>query len=213
MKKIRFFGGFDGKFASKTNFKIGVDYSLIDDQPFYYLHEHTLFDPNINPNPVVVDNDFKVLYDDLKLFKINLEIIHRSYDKFDLLVSGNYYVYNLNEQAEAWNMPDWDANLSTSYKITEQLSVSADFYLIGTRKALIIEIPPSDELSNSVITPLYKSFNLDTAFDLNVRGNYQFTERFSVFAQLNNFGFQKYQRWFGYPVQSFNFLTGVSYAF
>jgi hypothetical protein len=48
---------------------------------------------------------------------------------------------------------------------------------------------------------------------MNVRGNYKITEKFSVFAQLNNFGFQKYQRWFGYPVQSFNFLAGVSYSF
>jgi hypothetical protein len=48
---------------------------------------------------------------------------------------------------------------------------------------------------------------------MNVRGNYKITEKFSLFAQLNNFGFQKYQRWFGYPVQSFNFLAGASYSF
>ncbi len=210
-EKIHFYGGFDGKFASKTNFKIGFDYSMIDDQPLYYLQEYTLFDPNYNPNPTVADNDFKILYDDLSLFKINLEIIHRSSDKLDLLLSGNYYMYNLNEQAEAWNMPDWDATLSLGYKITEQLSVSADFYLIGARKALIIEEVPSDILPET--DEMFKSFNLDTAFDMNVRGNYKFTEKFSAFAQLNNFGVQKYQRWFGYPVQTINFLAGVSYAF
>ncbi len=207
-EKIRFYGGFDGKFAAKTNFKIGVDYSLIDDQPLYYLNEHIYPDPNINPNPTIVNNDFDVLYDDLSLFKINLEILHRSSGKLDLLLSGNYYVYNLDEQPEAWNMPGWDANLSVGYNITEQLSVSADFYLIGMRKALII--------SETALWPLsqeFKSYNLDTAFDMNVRGNYKITEKFSVFAQLNNFGFQKYQRWFGYPVQSFNFLAGASYAF
>jgi len=214
-EKIRFYGGFDGKFATKTNFKIGFDYSKIDDQPLYYLNEYTLFDPNYNPNPTVVDNDFSVLYDDLSLFKINLEVFHRSSDKLDLLLSGNYYVYNLDEQLEAWNMPDWDANLSVGYKITEQLSVSADFFLLGTRKALIKEslfkyLPPTSSVANPTT---FKSFNLDAAFDMNVRGNYKITEKFSAFAQLNNFGFQKYQRWFGYPVQSFNFLAGVSYAF
>jgi hypothetical protein len=212
-EKIRFFGGFDGKFAAKTNFIIGVDYSLIDDQPFYYLEEYTYPDPNINPNPLIVDNDFSVLYDDLSLTKINLEIFHRSSGKLDLLLSGNYFMYNLDEQEEAWNMPAWDANFNIGYKITEQLSVSADFYLIGTRKALIIEdlviINPLSDSTNKT----FKSYNLDTAFDMNVRGNYKITEKFSVFAQLNNFGFQKYQRWFGYPVQSFNFLAGVSYSF
>ena len=122
-------------------------------------------------------------------------------------------MYTLNEQTEAWNMPDWDANLSVGYKITEQLSVSADFFLIGTRKALIMETLFLDPAYNSVNPPVLKSFNLDTAFDMNVRGTYKITEKFSVFAQLNNFGFQKYQRWFGYPVQSFNFLAGISYAF
>ncbi|TNF40005.1 MAG: hypothetical protein EP310_09655 [Bacteroidetes bacterium] len=214
-EKIRFYGGFDGKFAAKTNFKIGVDYSLVDDQPFYYLEEYTYPDPNINPNPQIVDNDFSVLYDDLSLFKINLEIFHRSSGKLDLMLSGNYFMYNMNEQTAAWNMPDWDATFNVGYKITEQLSVSADFYLIGARKALIINTPLADYTFPGGLktVPEYKSFNLDTAFDMNVRGNYKITEKFSVFAQLNNFGFQKYQRWFGYPVQSFNFLAGVSYSF
>jgi hypothetical protein len=212
-EKIRFYGGFDGKFAAKTNFKIGFDYSKIDDQPLYYLEEKILPDPNLNPNPYIVYNDFSILYDNLSLFKINLEIFHRSSEKLDLLLSGNYYMYNLDVQTDAWNMPNWDANLSLSYKITEQLSVSADFYLIGGRKALIIE-EPNPFLEYLVAPePMYKSYNLDTAFDMNVRGNYKITEKFSAFAQLNNFGFQKYQRWFGYPVQSFNFLAGVSYSF
>jgi len=54
---------------------------------------------------------------------------------------------------------------------------------------------------------------MDTAFDLNVRGNYDLTGKLSLFAQLNNFGFRKYERWLGYPVQSLNFLAGISYSF
>lgn len=210
-EKFRFFGGFDGKFTKKTNFKIGAQYSMIDNQALYYLHEYTHPDPSINPDPQIVDNDFRILYDDLNLLKFNVEVIHRSSDKLDLLLSGNYYIYNLENQTSAWNMPDWDANLSLGYKITERLNVTADFILIGTRKALIQETPPpTSPLANNTIL---KSYNLDTVFDMNVRGNYKITERFSVFAQLNNFGFQKYERWFGYPVQSFNALGGISYAF
>lgn len=214
-EKIRFFGGFDGKFAKKTNFKIAVDYSLIDDKPFYYLHEYVYNTPLINPNPLVVDNDFKVVYDDLNLLKVNLELFHASSEKLNLLLSGNYFVYDMKTEKEAWNLPQWDANLALEYKITEQLNVSADVYLIGSRKALIKEtlfkyLAPSSSVANPTT---YKSYNLDTAFDLNLRANYSINQKFSVFAQLNNFGFQKYERWFGYPVQSFNFLAGVSYAF
>lgn len=214
-EKIRFYGGFDGKFSKKTNFKIGFDYSITDHQPFYYLHEYIYPDPEINPNPRVIDNDFKVLYDDFNRFKINAEIFHTTAGKFDLLANANYYVYDLKEQAEAWNMPDWDANLTIGYNITERFNVAADIFLIGTRKALIIEsadlISPSSTFESG--TQISKSYNLDTAFDLNVRGSFKITEKFSAFAGLNNFGFQKYERWFGYPVQSLNFLAGVSYAF
>jgi hypothetical protein len=216
-EKIRFYGGFDGKFGKKTNFKIGFDYAITDDQPFYYLHEYTFTGGGSypNPDPIITDNDFKILYDDFNRFEINAEVFHTTAGKLDLLANANYYVYNMKNETEAWNMPDWDATLSVGYKITEQLSVSTDFYLIGARKALIKEtlfksLPPTSSVANPAT---YKSYNLDTAFDMNVRGNYKITEKFSAFAQLNNFSFQKYQRWFGYPVQSFNFLAGVSYAF
>jgi len=212
-EKIRFFGGFDGKFATKTNFKLGFDYAMIDNQPLYYLNEHTTLDGSYNPVTQIIDNDFDIMYDDMNRFKFNVELIHTASAKLNFLLNGNYYVYNMETQAEAWNMPEWDANFSVGYKITEQLSVSADIYLIGMRKALIIVEPNPYYEYLIAPEPTYKSFNLDTAFDMNVRGNYQITERFSVFAQLNNFGFQKYQQWFGYPVQSFNFLAGVSYAF
>ncbi len=213
-EKLRIFGGFDGKFAPKTNFKIGADYSFIDDQPFYYLHRYNFTLTHIY-DPAVVDNDFSVLYDDVRLLKINLEIIHRSSDKLDLLLSGNYYSYKLDVQSNAWNMPAWDANLTVGYKFTEQLSASADFFLIGERKALIIHtpfnyLPPSSSVANPATLLKYK---LGTVFDMNLRLDYKFTQKFGLFGQLNNFGFQKYERWFGYPVQSINFMGGVSYAF
>jgi hypothetical protein len=49
--------------------------------------------------------------------------------------------------------------------------------------------------------------------DMNARGIYDITGKLSAFAQLHNFGFQKYERWLGYPVQSFNFLGGISFSF
>lgn len=208
-QKLRFFGGFDGKFSKKTNFKFAAEYSKTDDKVLYYLHENFYLDPAYNPAPLVIDNTFSAFYDNMDRLKLSAEIFYASSDKMDLLASVNYYSYSLTEQTEAWNLPQWDAKFSIGYKVNEQLSLSADFFLIGQRKALIVEEP--SVLSST--GPIYKSNTLDTAFDLNAKGNYQINHKFSVFAQLNNFGFQKYQQWFGYPVQSFNLLAGVSYAF
>ncbi len=215
-EKIRFYGGFDGKFSKKTNFKVSAEYSMIDDQQFYYLNEAYYIDAPTTGGeaaPLIIDNTFDILYDNMNRLKLNAELFHSSSDKLDLMAAVNYYSYQLNEQTEAWNMPTWDANFSLSYQATEQLRISADIFLTGQRKALIIEDINPFLMSIAPQVPIYKTNELDTVFDLNIKSDYQITSKFSVFAQLNNLGFQKYQRWFGYPVQSFNFLAGVSYSF
>jgi hypothetical protein len=217
-ERFRFFGGFDGKLAPKTNFKLSVDYSMIKDQPLYYLFRYGNF-TETNLESSFVDNDFDVLYDNLDRLKFNLEVFHAAFDKVNLLLSGNYYVYKMETMDEAWNLPDWDARLSLGYQVSDQLSLSSDMFFTGRRKALIMGIPGSDSrpFTNAELLQhaslQTESYNLSTVFDLNFNSSYKITSQFSVFAQLHNFGFQKYQRWLGYPVQSFNILGGLSYAF
>ncbi len=215
-QRIRFYGGFDGKLSKKTAFKVSGEFVVINDQPLYYLNENYYLTPLINPNPLIVDNTFAVLYDDMNRTKLNAEIYHASSDKLDLLLSANYYSYKMKEQTEAWNLPQWDATITIGYKITEQFTVNADIFMMGERKALIVENPdPSVAYPANVLPPhaIYHTNNLDPMFDINLKANYQLTNKFGLFAQLNNLGFQGYERWLGYPTQSFNFLAGVSYAF
>ncbi len=213
MQQIRLFGGFDGRMSKKTTYKISAEYALNENKPLYYLNENYYFDPAYNPAPLVVNNTFSVLYDDMDRLKLNAELMYASSDKMNLSVGVNYYSYKMDQQEEAWNLPTWDATISLNYAISEQLSVTADIYLIGDRKTLILTHTDDLTTFNATQPPLRKSYTLNTAYDLNLKGNYRLTNKFSVFAQLNNFGFQKYERWFGYPVQSFNLLAGISYAF
>lgn len=118
-----------------------------------------------------------------------------------------------------WNLPSWDGKLSLRYQVSDQLSLSSDLFFTGNRSGLILGVPDSylrpmalNELL--VIDELqWESYNLSTVYDLNFNANYKVTNRFSLFAQLNNFGFQQYQQWLGYPVQSFNIMGGLSYSF
>ena len=205
-ERLRLYGGFNGKFAAKTNFNISANYSKINDKPLYYLYKFI----GIIDNGIIY-NDFQILYDDLELLKFNAEIFHAASQKLDLLISGNYYIYKMKEQENAWNLPDWEGKMSLGYKITEQLSVAADVFLIGQRKALIDEW--GGGFYTGVVINNRHSYKLNTVIDVNCSANYKITKKFSAFAQLNNFGFQKYQIWFGYPVQSISFLGGVSYSF
>lgn len=216
-EQFHFYGGFDGKLATRTNFKLTADYSVIKDQPLYYQFKYRNSDSPFAT--VITDNDFDILYDNLNLLKFNLEIFHAAYDKVNLLLSGNYYVYKMETMEEAWNLPDWDAKFSLGYQVSDQLSLSTDLFFTGQRNALIMGVTGSDPrpLRNNELLQLdglqKETYNLPTVFDLNFNASYKITKQFSVFAQLNNFGFQKYQRWLGYPVQSFNVLGGLSYAF
>lgn len=205
-EKLHFYGRLDGKLTAKTNFKISADYSKINDQPLFYLSKYVYNSSEAasNHEGVIFNNDFNILYDDLNLLKLNAEIFHTASKKLDLFISGNYFIYKMKTQYNAWNLPDWEGKISLGYKVTEQLSVNADAFFIGKRKALVIEAP------NSIT---YNSYNLNTVFDMNFNADYKITQKFSTFIQLNNFGFQKYEMWFGYPVQSFNFLGGISYSF
>ena len=121
---------------------------------------------------------------------------------------------------KAWNLPDWDAKFSIGYQASDQLSFTTDLFFTGQRQALIMGIPGDTDprpLTNSELLLHEKlekeSYPLSVVFDLNFNATYKITNRFSVFARLNNFGFQQYQRWLGYPVQSFNVLGGISYSF
>lgn len=213
-EKFRFYGGFDGKFGPRTNFKIQADYSMFAGQPFYYLSAFRMPTMGMLPGPLLVNNTFKVLYDDMDQLKFNAEIAHMVTDKFNLVISGNYYKYTLNEQEKPWNLPEFDATLSLGYKITDQLAVSTEVYVIGKREAMIWDLGLWDSSPSSLAPAAsIQVIPLDTAIDLNFKATYEVTRKFSLFAQLNNFGFQQYERWLGYPVQSFNFLGGLSYSF
>ena len=216
-EQLRLYGGFDGKLASKTNFKISVNYSTLKNRPLYYLFKH-LYDESM-PLSYITDNTFDVIYDNLDILKFNLEIFHASFGKVNLLLSGNYYVYDMKTMQEAWNLPDWDAKLSLEYKASEQLSFSTNLFFMSKRKALIYSYPGEDPrpLSNAELLELEnlqtEIHTLEPIIDLNFNADYKITGKLSVFASLNNFAFHKYQHWIGYPVQSFNIMGGVSYAF
>ena len=216
-ERFRFYGGFDGKLAPKTNFKISADYSMFKNKTLYYQFKY--MNNASMPSSYIVDNDFDVIYDNLDLLKFNLEIFHASFEKMNLLISGNYYVYKMESMQEAWNLPDWDAKLSLEYKASEQLSVGTSLFFTGSRNALIYSYPGEDPrpLSNADLLQLEnlqtEKYTLEPIFDLNFNADYKVTDKFSVFVHLNNFAFNKYQHWLGYPVQSFNVLGGLGYAF
>jgi outer membrane cobalamin receptor len=56
----------------------------------------------------------------------------------------------------------------------------------------------------------YKMNNIN---ELNLTGTYTFNDTFGVYAKLNNILCQKYEVYYGYPLQSFSAMIGVNINF
>lgn len=197
-------GGLKGKISSKTNYLTEASYSKVNDQHFYILYGRDV----LNLSPIgarSLNNTFDWLYDDLKVLKLSAEVMHSVSENFSLRLLGNYYSYELETIEKAWQMPNFDVTFSGIYKPTEQLKFTTDIFVVGKRTALVSE--PSFSSAPS------KTVEMDPIIDLNVGGEYQFSEKLNFFAKLNNFGFQRYEQWLGYTNKSLNWMAGISYSF
>jgi len=204
-------GGFKGKLSPKTNYVAEVNYSTVKDQHFYYTYGIDLTKPVSSGRKL--SNTFPVIYDDVNILKLSGEILHSVSDHFSIHLLGNYYSYDLKSLKKAWQMPNFDFNVSGAYKPTEQLKFTTDIFVIGKRTALIRNSDSKNLLSSAVNIPEQIEVSMDPIIDLNVGAEYQFSPKLNIFVKLNNFGFQQYEQWLGYTNKSFNWLAGISYAF
>ncbi len=204
-QRYKLFGGINGKFTQKFNYRLQVEYASIKNQHFYVLN-HTgpyHFEGNYPSN---LSNVFDVQYDDMKQLTIGTEIYYTANELFNFYAKGNYYSYDLNTLETPWNYPEFDATFSINYSPEGPLSFNADIIVIGEREATENMIPLSGDHLTSITV-------MDPVFDLNFGVDYQFSPMISFFGRANNFAFEKYESWLGYTKQGFNLLFGATYSF
>jgi len=66
---------------------------------------------------------------------------------------------------------------------------------------------------SSYMIPVQEVIKMKDINELNFRGEYQVTDWLSVNARVNNILFQKYELQYGYALQGFNVLGGLSFKF
>lgn len=200
------FGGINGKFSQKFNYRVQVDYASIKNQHFYLLN-HRQVNQSGDPQPIQsLSNTFDVQYDNLKQLTVGTELYYTASELFNFYFEGNFYSYDLKTLGLPWHKPEFDATLSARFRPEGPLSFTADVILIGERKAAEITSLPEVGLST-------KHTVMDPVFDLNFGLEYQYSPQLSFFGRANNFAFQKYESWLGYARQGFNLLLGASYSF
>lgn len=151
-------------------------------------------------------NSFGIAYDDVTTFSFAGELNVDVNRNFKLGLKAEYFAYDTDNQAEAWNLPDIKGSLFLDYQINEQWFAGANLFFVGERK---------DESITSFGTPsqMMQTITLDSFFDANAHVGYRINDQLSAFAKANNIANQDYQRWLNYPVQSIQFLVGATYQF
>lgn len=198
-KVIGLYGGLKGKISRRLSYLLNVDYSINQNEAFYYLNK------TITTRDTLVNNQFAVIYDDINQLKFGGKL-HYSSNKLKIDLAGNYYIYDPKALTTIPHLPAFDINANATMQLTKQISATVNAGVIGPREA-IYEIMDTN-LSTSVEVQ-----NLKTILDLNLGLNYEYTNQLRFFLDAKNVLNQNYEIWQGYNQPRLLIIAGASYTF
>lgn len=196
--RYQFHFGIKGTLSSKISFNANV--------AFKNLRNHALF---VNDTVLSSGNQFRVEYDTVSMTTISGSISYQQSEKLKVDVIGRFNTYSANNNPYAWNMPQLELITRGHYNIADKLIARVDFTLETGRKARVFD--PNMEGAELEDAMYYK--NLGVIADANIGAEFRYTKRLSIFADFNNVAAQSYKKWFGYPVNAFQFMAGVTFRF
>ncbi len=196
------FAGLKGKLSNYMSYNVSGRY-IADKNKALFINNTITETPEQNYS---YGNAFGIAYDNLKTFSIAGELNVDVKRNFNLGIKAEYFTYNSDNEAEAWNLPDIKASLFMDYQISESWFTGANLFFIGERKDQIF-------LNNGVANPTPTTIALNSFFDANAHLGYHFNKQLSVFAKVNNIANNAYQKWQNFPVQNIQFLAGANYKF
>ncbi|HMW11605.1 MAG TPA: hypothetical protein PKK18_08860 [Chitinophagales bacterium] len=118
----------------------------------------------------------------------------------------DYFIYNKNTAAQLSYLPKLKAGFSAFYNWNDKLYVSLD--VTGHGKVNAVQHTYDDTLAQTTTLIPIKGL-----VDVNLSANYFITKNIGVFVDLNNLGFQKWQRFYRYPSYNFQVIAGVKLSF
>ncbi len=151
-------------------------------------------------------NSFGTVYDDVNTLSFYAELNIDVRSNFRLGINGTFFNYSVDDQAEAWNLPEYKASIRADYQITQKWFAGANLFAVGERKDRETIAGSFGGVNTAVVT-------LDSFVDLNANLGYRFNDQLSVFARGNNLLGNNYERWSNFPVQGVQALIGATYKF
>ncbi|MFB9862109.1 hypothetical protein [Rufibacter immobilis] len=190
-KGLEFYGGVNGSISKYVQFTGRIAYQNFRNLYFYN-------------NAVSDSSKFDLVYDDgvTKVFQFFGQLTFNQSERLRLgakVESNNYSTASLRE---AFHRPDMVVTAFGTYNLSDKILLNSELYYISSSFGEITRADGTKVLQET-----------DTVVDLNLKGDYRITPRFSVFLMGNNLLGSKYQRFVNYPTQGISFLGGATYSF
>lgn len=172
-------------------FDVFGGYKITKDDVFFVPSNATNSFANVS-NALQIDADHLFVGANLKY----------SYQQlFDINLKGVYNNWNVKEKDgqkyDAYGKPEMELTAGVTVRPIQNITASLDYYLATGRKTWV-----------RGINEKMKNIN-----ELNLTGAYTLNDTFGLYLKLNNVLFQKYEVYYGYPLQSFSAMIGVNINF
>lgn len=194
--------GLKGKLSSNMSYSVNGMYKADRNRALFRNNEITL----MADQPYSYGNSYGIVYDNIDTFGVAGEINVDVNRNFTLGIKAEYFNYNTDDEAEAWNLPDIVGSLFLDYQINEHWFAGANLIYTGERKDQFF-------LNDGVTATTPFTVTLESFFDANAHLGYHINDQISVFAKANNIANNEYQRWQNFPVQGIQFLAGATFKF
>jgi len=199
------FAGLKGKLSNAVGYNLRASYGKDENKALFQANAIT--EGATNLEDYEYGNSFGIVYDDINTFALFGELKVDISEAFSLGINGTYYSYETTNEAQPWNLPEYEATVFTNFNITEKLYGGASVFLVGERKDLNTFQPFNTSSFNLT------EVTLDSYIDANVHLGYRINERLSFFAKGSNLLSDNYEKWYNYPVQGIQGLLGATYKF
>lgn len=200
-EKFNLYGGLRGTLSKKLSFNLSGAFRRTDDD---YLFVQQMDLDSIRS----LTKEYFAVYDEIDELNFNGEMAYRINEKITLYGQATYFVFEADEQQEAWHRPDLKASISGEYNLKDKIIVKTDLIFWGEQFA---RGDVNLDGLNNVID--YQVVKLKSIFDANLNVEYRYTKRLSAFVQFNNIGGVNFEKYKDYPTQGFNVWGGLTYAF
>jgi len=194
--------GLKGKLSSNMSYSVNGLYKADRNRALFRNNDITL----MTDQPYSYGNSYGIVYDDIDTFGVAGELNVDVNRNFTLGIKAEYFNYNVEDEAEAWNLPDIVGSLFLDYQIDAHWFAGANLIYTGERKDQFF-------LNDGITATTPFTVTLDSFFDANAHVGYHINDQISVFAKANNIANNEYQRWQNFPVQGIQFLAGATFKF